>query len=258
MNEILKINNLHTSFYTDAGEIEILKGVSLELNQGETIGIIGESGSGKSTLAESILNILSDTGRIKEGEVMFEDKDLAKLSERELNKIRGNKISMVFQNAKDSLNPVLSMEEQLTERYIQHRRIKKPEAYSRAVEMLTLVGISNPERRIKQYPHKFSGGELQRIMLAIALMCNPKILIADEITSALDSITQKEIIKLLKDLKNKLGMSIIFITHDLRAAASICNRIYVMHKGTIVEDGLTPDIFTKPSHLYTKELLSNL
>lgn len=258
MDELLKINNLHVSYHSNQCDIDALKGIYLSLHQNECIGIIGESGSGKSTLADSILNILSSSGRIRKGEIIFDDIDITKISEKALNKIRGNEISIVFQNPMSSLNPVLSIAEQLTEHYESHTKVSKAEAYTKAIEMLNLVQIPIPIKIIKKYPHQCSGGELQRIMIAIALMCNPKILIADEITSALDLATQKQIIKLLKDLKNRLNMSIVFITHDLRAAASICNRIYVMHEGIIVESGLTQDIFTKPSHPYTKELLSNL
>lgn len=236
MDEMLKINNLYVSYQIEQKCINVLKDVSLNIKKGETIGIMGESGCGKSTLADAILKILPSNGKIEKGEILFNNNDLTKLHEKELNKIRGNEISMVFQNTKDCLNPVFTIGDQLVEHYIRHKKVKKKEAYERALEMLSLVKIPVPEKSIKKYPHEFSGGELQRIMLAIALMCKPKLLIADEITSALDLRTQREIIKLLKDLKNKLGMSIVFITHDLRTDTIICDRICVMDDGTIVEN----------------------
>lgn len=244
MDKLLKINNLHVSYHTKQEYIDVLKGVSLSLGQNECIGIIGESGSGKSTIADSILNILPGNGKIQNGEIIFNNNDLTKLSEKESNKIRGNEISIVFQNPSTSLNPVFTIGDQLTSHYIQHKKVKKYEAYERAIEMLTLVNIPFPGKSIKKYPHQFSGGELQRIMLAIALMCKPKILVADEITSALDAITGNEMIKLLKELKNKLEMSIIFITHDLRAAAHICDMIYVIQSGHMVESTIKQYVST--------------
>ena len=200
----MQINNLHTSFYTHVGEVKSVRGISLELNKGEAIGIVGESGSGKSITMMSTMRLLADNGKIKEGQIIFDGKDLSKVSEKEMEKIRGNEIGMIFQDPMTSLNPVFTIGEQLMEPIIKHKKLSKNDAFNKAVEMLKLVGIPSPEKRMKQYPHEFSGGMRQRAMIAMALVCTPKLLIADEPTTALDVTIQAQILELMKDLKAKI------------------------------------------------------
>ncbi|MFT8316557.1 MAG: ABC transporter ATP-binding protein [Clostridium sp.] len=258
MEKLLQINNIHTSFHTHVGEVKSVRGVSLDLYKGEAIGIVGESGSGKSITMMSLMRLLEDNGEIKQGEILFEGKDLTKLSEKEMEKIRGNEISMIFQDPMTSLNPVFTIGNQLIEPLMKHKKLSKAEATKKAIEMLRLVGIPSPEKRIKQYPHEFSGGMRQRAMIAMSLVCGPKLLIADEPTTALDVTIQAQILELMKDLKEKLNMSIILITHDLGVVADVCNRINVMYGGTVVESGTSRDIFYNPKHPYTWGLLRSI
>lgn len=258
MEKLLEIKNLHTSFYTHVGEVKAVRGVSLDLNKGEAIGIVGESGSGKSITMMSTMRLLADNGKITKGQVLFFQKDLSKLAEKEMEKIRGNEIGMIFQDPMTSLNPVFTIGEQLMEPLIKHKKMSKSDAFNKAVEMLKLVGIPSPEKRMKQYPHEFSGGMRQRAMIAMSLVCAPKLLIADEPTTALDVTIQAQILELMKDLKSKIDMSIILITHDLGVVADVCNRIYVMYGGTIVESGTSRDIFYNPRHPYTWGLLRSV
>jgi oligopeptide transport system ATP-binding protein len=258
MNKLLEINNLHTSFNTHVGEVKSVRGISLDLNKGEAIGIVGESGSGKSITMMSTMRLLADNGKIKEGQIIFDGKELSKLSEKEMEKIRGNEIGMIFQDPMTSLNPVFTIGQQLIEPLIKHKKLSKSAAFEKAIEMLKLVGIPSPEKRMKQYPHEFSGGMRQRAMIAMSLVCAPKLLIADEPTTALDVTIQAQILELMKDLKSKIDMSIILITHDLGVVADVCNRIYVMYGGTIAESGSSKDIFYNPKHPYTWGLLRSI
>ncbi|EYE87826.1 peptide ABC transporter ATP-binding protein [Fervidicella metallireducens AeB] len=258
MEKLLEIKNLETSFYTHAGEVKAVRGVSFHLDKGEALGIVGESGSGKSITMMSLMRLLSDNGKIKKGELIFDGRDLAKLSEEEMQNIRGNEIGMIFQDPMTSLNPVLTIGDQLTEPLIKHRKMTKQQAFERAVKMMTLVGIPSPESRMKQYPHEFSGGMRQRVMIAMSLVCEPKLIIADEPTTALDVTIQAQILELMKDLKEKINASIILITHDLGVVADVCNRINVMYGGMIVETGSTKDIFYNPKHPYTWGLLKSI
>ncbi len=258
MENLLQIINLHTSFYTHVGEVKSVRGASLHLNKGEAIGIVGESGSGKSITMMSLMRLLPDNGKIKEGELIFDEKDLVNLPEKEMESIRGNEIGMIFQDPMTSLNPVFTIGEQLMEPLIKHKKLNSNDAFKKAVEMLNLVGIPSPEKRMKQYPHEFSGGMRQRAMIAMSLVCAPKLLIADEPTTALDVTIQAQILELMKDLKSKIDMSIILITHDLGVVADVCNRIYVMYGGTIVESGASKDIFYNPRHPYTWGLLRSI
>jgi oligopeptide transport system ATP-binding protein len=258
MEKLLQINNIHTSFHTHVGEVKAVRGVTIDLYKGEAIGIVGESGSGKSITMMTLMRLLDNNGEIKEGEILFEGKDLAKLSEKDMEKIRGNDIGMIFQDPMTSLNPVLTVGDQLSEPLIKHMNMNKSEARKKVIEMLELVGIPSPEKRIKQYPHEFSGGMRQRVMIAMALICEPKLLIADEPTTALDVTIQAQILELMKSLKEKLDMSIILITHDLGVVADVCTRINVMYGGIVVESGTSRDIFYNPKHPYTWGLLRSI
>ena len=258
MENLLQINDLQTSFYTYAGEVKAVRGVSLHLDKGEAIGIVGESGSGKSITMMSLMGLLPDNGKILNGELIFDGKDLAKESELEMEKIRGNDIGMIFQDPMTSLNPVFTIGNQIMEPLIKHKKMSKSEAFNKAVEMLKLVGIPSPEKRMKQYPHEFSGGMRQRAMIAMSLVCAPKLLIADEPTTALDVTIQAQILELMKELKSKIDMSIILITHDLGVVADVCSRIYVMYGGTIVESGASRDIFYNSKHPYTWGLMKSI
>ncbi len=258
MEKLLQVNNLYTSFYTHVGEVQAVRGVSFDLDKGEALGIVGESGSGKSITMMSVMRLLAETGKIKEGSIIFDGKDLTKISDKEMEKIRGNDIGMIFQDPMTSLNPVFTIGEQLTEPILKHMKVSKKEAHDKAVEMLKLVGIPSPEKRMKQYPHEFSGGMRQRAMIAMSLVCAPKLLIADEPTTALDVTIQAQILELMKDLKEKLGMSIILITHDLGVVADLCSKINVMYGGILVETGTVRDIFYNPKHPYTWGLLRSI
>ncbi|HFL3568081.1 TPA: ABC transporter ATP-binding protein [Clostridioides difficile] len=258
MEHLLEVNNLSVSFKVEEGEVQAVRNVSFNLKKGETLAIVGESGCGKSVLCKSLMRILPYNGYIKNGEVLLKSSDLVKKSEKEMEDIRGKNISMIFQDPMTSLNPTISIGKQIAEAVIIHQGISKSEAKKRAIELIELVGIDNPEKRFKQFPHHFSGGMRQRIVIAIALACNPDVLIADEPTTALDVTIQAQIIDLIKDLQHKIGLSIIFITHDLGVVATIADRIAVMYAGKIVEIGTVEDIFYDPRHPYTWGLLSSL
>lgn len=258
MEKILDVKDLRTSFFTHVGEVKAVRGVSFSLAKGEALGIVGESGSGKSVTMMSIMKLLQENGKVVGGEVNFDGKNIKDMPEKEMEKIRGNDIGMIFQDPMTSLNPVFTVGQQLTEPLIKHRKISKKEAEKLAVDMLNLVGIPSPEQRMKQYPHEFSGGMRQRVMIAMALICDPKFLIADEPTTALDVTIQAQILELMKKLKNELGTAIILITHDLGVVADVCDRINVMYGGTIVEAGDVRDIFYRARHPYTWGLLGSV
>jgi len=259
MNEYLvEIKDLRLSFFTPVGEVKALGGVSLQMRAGEVLGIVGESGSGKSVTAYTLMGLVPNPGRVIGGEVHFDGRRVDTMSEGDLLKIRGNEISMIFQDPFTSLNPVYSIENQLCEVILLHTNRSKSAARERAVELLQLVGINEPRRRMRQYPHELSGGMRQRIMIAIALACEPKLLIADEPTTALDVTIQAQILELMMDLKRKIGMSILMITHDLGIVSSMCDRIAVMYGGKVVEYGSADDVFYRPGHEYTKGLLNSL
>lgn len=256
--KLLEIKNMKTSFYTHLGEVQAVRGVSFSLNKGEALGIVGESGSGKSVTSMSIMKLLQHPGKIKEGEMIFKGEDVVKKSAKDMLKIRGNEIAMVFQDPMTSLNPVYTIGNQIMEAIKRHQNLNKSEARKKAIEMLKLVGIPSPEKRIDCYPHEFSGGMRQRAMIAIALSCQPDLLIADEPTTALDVTIQAQILELMKELKNKVNTSIILITHDLGVVADVCSRIIVMYGGLIMEEGTTRDIFYNPKHPYTMGLLKSI
>jgi oligopeptide transport system ATP-binding protein len=258
MERLLEVKNLKTSFFTHVGEVKAVGGVSFYLNKGEALGIVGESGSGKSVTMMSLMGLLDENGKIVDGEIIFNGKDLTKLGEKEMEKVRGNEIGMIFQDPMTSLNPVFTIGDQILEPLMLHRSMKKEEAKAEAIKILSLVGIPSPERRMKQYPHEFSGGMRQRAMIAMALCCKPKLLIADEPTTALDVTIQAQILELMKDLKSQLNTSIILITHDLGVVADVCNRINVMYGGIIVETGTNEEIFYNPKHPYTWGLLNSI
>ena len=258
-NNILEIKNLHTYFYTDSGVIKSVDGVDIELREGTTLGIVGESGSGKSVTALSVMGLLmGTTGKVAEGEILFEGRDLTKLDDEERRKMRGEKISMIFQEPMTSLNPVMKIGDQITECILMHNNISKQEAWDKAVEMLKLTGVPRVERMMKEYPFQLSGGQRQRVMIAMALVCKPKILIADEPTTALDATIQAQILDLMENLKQKTGTSILFITHDLGVVAEVCDDVVVMYSGRVVEKGDVRSIFASPSHPYTKGLLASI
>lgn len=258
-NEFLvDIKHERLSFFTPAGEVKALNDVTIQMKDGEVLGIVGESGSGKSVTAYSIMGLTADNGKITGGSVTFNGHRIDQLSERELRKIRGQEVSIIFQDPMTSLNPVWTIGNQIEEAVRLHTEKKGPEIRARAIELLQLVGINEPEKRLKQYPHALSGGMRQRVMIAMALACEPKLLIADEPTTALDVTIQAQILDLMQDLKKKLGMGIIMITHDLGVVASMCDQIAVMYAGEIVEYGATDDIFYNPKHEYTKGLLKSI
>ena len=256
--KILEIKDERLSFFTPAGEVKALNGVSFSMNQGDVLGIVGESGSGKSVTAYSIMGLTAYPGRLVGGTVWFNGHQIDKMTEKEFRKIRGNEVSIVFQDPMTSLNPVYTIGNQIVEVILLHTKKTKQEAWARARELLELVGINEPDRRLKQYPHELSGGMRQRVMIAIALACEPKLLIADEPTTALDVTIQAQILELMNDLRRKLGMSIIMITHDLGVVAQMCEKIAVMYAGHIVEYGTTDEIFYNPQHEYTKGLINSI
>ena len=256
--KILEIKDERLSFFTPAGEVKALNGVSFSMNQGDVLGIVGESGSGKSVTAYSIMGLTAYPGRLVGGTVWFNGHQIDKMTEKEFRKIRGNEVSIIFQDPMTSLNPVYTIGNQIVEVILLHTNKTKKEAYERAKELLELVGINEPTKRLKQYPHELSGGMRQRVMIAIALACEPKLLIADEPTTALDVTIQAQILELMQELRKKLGMSIIMITHDLGVVASMCEKIAVMYAGHIVEYGTADEIFYNPSHEYTKGLIKSI
>ena len=255
---LVDIQHERLSFFTPAGEVKALNDVSIHLNDGEVLGIVGESGSGKSVTAYSLMGLTAYPGKLVGGTIDFNGHRINDLSEKEFRKIRGNEVSIIFQDPKTSLNPVYTIGNQIMEVILLHTDKNKEQARARAKELLELVGINEPEKRLKQYPHELSGGMRQRVMIAIALACEPKLLIADEPTTALDVTIQAQILELMMELKEKLGMAIIMINHDLGVVASMCDRIAVMYAGRIVEYGTTDDIFYNPKHEYTKGLLKSI
>ena len=256
---ILEVKNLHTYFYTDSGVVKSVDGVDFELKEGSTLGIVGESGSGKSVTSLSIMGLLTGTtGKIAEGEILLEGKDIAHISEEEKRKLRGSQISMIFQEPMTSLNPVMKIGKQLTECILQHQDISKEEAWKKAEDMLRRTGVPRVEHMMKEYPFQLSGGQRQRVMIAMALVCGPKILIADEPTTALDVTIQAQILDLMNGLKKAIGTSILFITHDLGVVAEVCDEEVVMYCGRVVEKGDVAELFARPSHPYTIGLLNSI
>ena len=258
VRKLVDIKNERLSFFTPAGEVKALNDVSIMLNEGEVLGIVGDSGSGKSVTAYSLMGLTAHPGKLLDGTLWFNGHQIETMTEKEMRKIRGNEVSIIFQDPMTSLNPVYTIGNQIEEVILLHTDKKKKEAYERAKELLDLVGINEPEKRLKQYPHELSGGMRQRVMIAIALACEPKLLIADEPTTALDVTIQAQILELMMKLKEKLGMAIIMITHDLGVVASMCEKIAVMYAGKIIEYGTTDDIFYHPKHQYTKGLIRSI
>lgn len=255
---LLEVEDLAISFFNKSGEIQAVRGISYTLNRGEVLGIVGESGSGKSVSSHAILRLTPDNGVVKSGKILFEGKNILEMNKKEMQALRGDRISMIFQDPMTALDPLFTIEYQLNEVLRKHTDLDKQKRHERMIELLDLVEINQPERRLRQYPHELSGGMRQRIMIAIALACNPDILIADEPTTALDVTIQAQIIDLLKALKDKLGMSIIFITHDLGVVSDICDKIIVMYAGKIVEEGTSRQIFYQHTHPYTQGLLESV
>ena len=256
---ILEVKNLSKYFFMDSGVVKAVDGIDFELKEGATLGIVGESGSGKSVTSLSIMGLLRDTtGRIVDGEILFEGKDLAKLSDKEHRKIKGNEIAMIFQEPMTSLNPVLTIGEQVIEVLMLHQKLSREEAKAKTIEILKETGLPRVESMIREYPFQLSGGQRQRVMIAMALACNPKILIADEPTTALDVTIQAQILDLMQRLKEKVGSSIIFITHNLGVVAEICDDVVVMYCGRVVESGDVLSIFKHPAHPYTEGLLNSI
>jgi oligopeptide/dipeptide ABC transporter, ATP-binding protein, C-terminal domain len=258
-NTILDVRDLRVSFNVYGGEVQAVRGVSFQVREGEAVAIVGESGSGKSVTAQAIMRLIATPpGRYKSGSVIFEGRDLLTISEKEMQQVRGNKIGMIFQDPMTSLNPTMTVGNQIMEGLIRHQRLRKSAAKARAIELLEMVGIPDPKTRMKQYPHEMSGGMRQRVVIAIALACNPALLIADEPTTALDVTIQAQILQLMKELQQKTNSSIILITHDLGIVVDLCDRVIVMYAGQIVETGTKWEIFRNPQHPYTKGLLKSL
>ena len=255
---LLEVKELRTSFFTDAGEVKAVDGISFQLDRGKVLGIVGESGSGKSVTAYSIMQILAPTGKIIGGSVKLDGQELVNAGEKVLRTVRGNKISIIFQDPMTSLNPTYTVGHQLMEAILLHTNRNKQQARERALEMLRLVNINQPEKRLKQYPFELSGGMRQRVMIAMALACEPDILIADEPTTALDVTIQAQILDLMRDLQKHLGMAIIMITHDLGVVAQMCDEVVVMYAGSICEQGTADEIFYNPRHEYTKGLMRSI
>ncbi|TFJ92246.1 ABC transporter ATP-binding protein [Lentibacillus salicampi] len=259
MEKILEVNDLHVTFSTFGGTVQAVRGVSFDLHKGETLAIVGESGCGKSVTSNAIMRLIPDPpGKISNGTIEFKGKDLTQFSQKAMRSIRGVDISMIFQDPMTALNPTLTIGTQLVEGLMEHRKTSRAEAKERALEMMNLVGIPNPEERFKQYPHQFSGGMRQRIVIAIALICEPELLIADEPTTALDVTIQAQILELFETIQEQTGVSIILITHDLGVVAKIADRIVVMYAGKIIEEGTRKEIFYHPEHPYTKGLLKSV
>jgi oligopeptide transport system ATP-binding protein len=257
--KLLEVDNLQVSFFTPVGEVKAVGGISYNLGYGEVMGIVGESGSGKSVGAFALMGILDEPGKITGGLIKFEGRNILECTNRELEQIRGNRISMIFQNPMDSLNPVYTVGNQMAGVLRKHNpEISAAQAREKALEMLRLVGITNPERRLNQYPFELSGGMCQRVMIAMGLICEPQLLIADEPTTALDVTIQAQILELIKAVKERTNMAVIFITHNLAVIAEVCDKVSVMDGGYIVEQGSVEDIFYKPCHPYTKGLLRSM
>jgi oligopeptide/dipeptide ABC transporter ATP-binding protein len=257
--KLLEIENLRTQFFIGAGLVRAVDGISYDVDEGETVAVVGESGCGKSVSALSVLRLIPDPpGRVVGGSIRYKGRDLLKLSEEEIRKVRGRDIAMVFQEPMTSLNPVLTIGRQLTETLEQHLKSSRQAAERRAIELLGMVGISDPARRLKQYPHQLSGGMRQRVMIAIALCCEPKLIIADEPTTALDVTIQAQILELMKDLTRRLGVALIVITHNLGIVARYADRVNVMYAGRIIESGTASDIYHRPHHPYTLALLRSV
>lgn len=256
---VLEVKDLHTSFFTDSGEVQAVNGVSFNLGRGKILGVVGESGSGKSVTAYSIMQILASTGKVVKGEILFNGENILNYNKKQMDEFRGEKCSIIFQDPMTSLNPTFTVGWQLREALRLHTQYKtRSAANRRAIELLEMVGVNEPESRIKQYPFELSGGMRQRVMIAMALACEPDILIADEPTTALDVTIQAQILELMKDLQKKLGMAIILVTHDLGVIASMCDEIIVMYGGRVCERGTADDIFYRPCHEYTKGLLRSI
>jgi len=255
---MLEVRGLSTYFYSEDGVVKAVDDVSFSVGEGEVLGIVGESGSGKSTVAHSIMRLVPPPGKIVAGQMILDGKDLMTLSEEEMIKIRGAKISMVFQDPFTSLNPVFAVGGQIAEAVELHQGLGRKKAWEKAVEMLDLVQIKNPAQRAKDYPHQFSGGMRQRVMIAMALACHPELLIADEPTTALDVTIQAEILRLLKEIQGKLNISIVYITHNFGIIKSVCRKVAVMHKGRVVEEGPVSEILAGPRSPYTQKLLEDL
>ena len=257
-NILLEVNNLRTTFYNRGNKIEAVRGISFQVAKSEILGVVGESGSGKSMAMKSILGIVPRNAKIDQGEIFFEGKDLLKVSKEERSSIKGKELAMIFQDPMTALNPVKTIGSHIVEVIIRHKKMNKVDAKKIAIQMLKEVGIPMPEKRFEEYPHEFSGGMRQRVLIAMALSCGPKLLIADEPTSALDVTIEAQILKLIRDLQKKENMSVILITHDLGVVASLCSRILVMYAGMIMEEGTTREIFYAPKHPYTKALLNSI
>lgn len=256
--ELLEVKGLHTSFFTHLGEVKAIRDVSFSVHKGEIVGIVGESGSGKSVTSLSIMGLLAYPGRVTGGEILFKGEDLAKAKKSRMRKIQGNQIAMIFQDPMTSLNPLFTIGNQISEAILTHQKMGKKEAKEKAIEMLRLVGIPSPEKRCNSFPHEFSGGMRQRAMIAMALSCEPDLLIADEPTTALDVTIQAQVLALMKELNERLGTATILITHNLGCASSICHKILVMYGGKIMEEGTTEEIFYEPRHPYTMGLLNSI
>lgn len=256
--EVLKIEDLSISFYTPVGEVKAVDSINYTLHENEIMGIVGESGSGKSVESYGIMGLLQDPGKVKSGKILYKGENVLDYDKNQMSDFRGAKCSMIFQNPMTCLNPVYTVGNQLMEALLVHKKCSKDEAYERAVDMLDKVGISNPKRRMKQYPHELSGGMRQRVMIGMGLICEPDILIADEPTTALDVTIQAQILELIKEFQKKSKMSVIFITHNLAVVAQICDTVSVMYAGRIVEQGSVEDIFYNPQHPYTKGLLKSM
>ena len=256
--KLLSVRNLKTSFFTHVGEVKAVRGISFDVNEGEVLGIVGESGSGKSVTSLSIMGLLQYPGRVVDGEILLNGEDILTYSKNQMRRVRGKEIAMIFQDPMTSLNPVYTIGNQIMEMILEHEKMSRREARARAIEMLKLVGIPAAEKRIDSYPHEFSGGMRQRVMIALALSCNPKLLIADEPTTALDVTIQAQILDLLKKLQAKYGLTVIYITHDLGVVATVCDKVAVMYGGLIMEYGTVDEIFYHPRHPYTMGLLGSI
>ena len=258
MSDLLRIEDLHTQFHVHGGTVKAVDGVNLTIPARSTVGLVGESGSGKSITALSIMRLLEKNGRITGGHVWFRDQDLVPMSDEEMQEIRGNDISMIFQEPMTALNPVFTVGDQIAEVVRLHQKVDQRAGMNRAIEMLRLVGISDPKRRAGQYPHELSGGMRQRVMIAMALSTNPELLIADEPTTALDVTIQAQILTLMRNLKGEFGSAILLITHDLGVVAEMCDSVAVMYAGRIVEQAPTEELFASPKHPYTQGLLASI